>query len=278
MILCAAGLIYYLVRWTQGESWRDFGLAALFAFAGTWTRYEGWALAAVASVIVPIVTRSRRAASTVLFIGAAVLGPMLWMVFNMVYFDDPLMFAYGIGSAQSISAGKAFGTAGKLWDSVVRYFIDVAYSLSPGVLWLGVAGFVFALSLLRRRNWRPALVVVACGVTLFGFYVLNLYTNNVSILLPGVVEDDLQSTYNVRYGSIMAAAIPLFATLYVFMIWREVERRRVFATVVQPDRKIVVGGSTTVGPRVDFFLARFVGIGRSSKAYGFGKRRDRAQR
>ena len=232
MILCAAGLIYYLVRWTQGESWRDFGLAALFAFAGTWTRYEGWALAAVASVIVPIVTRSRRAASTVLFIGAAVLGPMLWMVFNMVYFDDPLMFAYGIGSAQSISAGKAFGTAGKLWDSIVRYFIDVAYSLSPGVLWLGVAGFVFALSLLRRRNWRPALVVVACGVTLFGFYVLNLYTNNVSILLPGMVEDDLQSTYNVRYGSIMAAAIPLFATLYVFMIWREVERRRAFALLM----------------------------------------------
>ena len=57
MILCAAGLVYYLVRWIQDESWIDFALAALFMFAGTWTRYEGWALAAAATVLVPIVTR-----------------------------------------------------------------------------------------------------------------------------------------------------------------------------------------------------------------------------
>ena len=49
MILCATGLVYYLVRWIQDENWRDFALAALFAFAGTWTRYEGWAMAAAAT-------------------------------------------------------------------------------------------------------------------------------------------------------------------------------------------------------------------------------------
>ena len=48
MIFCSTGLLYYLVRWTQEEMWSDLALAALFAFGGTWTRYEGWALAAVA--------------------------------------------------------------------------------------------------------------------------------------------------------------------------------------------------------------------------------------
>src|SRR6267142_6087580 len=57
MILCAAGLVYYLVRWIQDEGWRDLALAAVFVLAGTWTRYEGWALAAAATVIIPIVTR-----------------------------------------------------------------------------------------------------------------------------------------------------------------------------------------------------------------------------
>src|SRR5215469_10619423 len=52
-ILCATGLLYYLVRWAQSEDWKDFGLAALFVFAGAWTRYEGWALAAMAIVVFP---------------------------------------------------------------------------------------------------------------------------------------------------------------------------------------------------------------------------------
>src|SRR5204862_4177840 len=145
---------------TQGESWRDFGLAALFAFAGTWTRYEGWALAAAASVIVPIVTRSRRAASTVLFIGAAVLGPMLWMLFNMVYFDDPLMFAYGIGSAQNYARAQ-FPAAGKSWNSFATYFIDVSYCLNSAVVWIGVAGLILSLVFISRRYWRPTIVLVA---------------------------------------------------------------------------------------------------------------------
>src|SRR5215470_7546156 len=130
MVLCAAGLLYYLIQWTREERWKDLGLAGLFAFAGTWTRYEGWALAAMACLIVPIVTRRNRLTSTILFMGAACVGPLLWMVYNMVYFDDPLMFTYGAGSALVNDTGKVFGTAGNLQASFERYFIDVAYSIN----------------------------------------------------------------------------------------------------------------------------------------------------
>lgn len=231
-IFCAAGLIYYLVCWTQDETWRDLALAALFAFAGTWTRYEGWALAAAACVIVFVVTRTRRIAATILFTGAAVLGPMLWMLYNLVYFDDPLMFTYGIGSALINDAGKSLGTSGKWLESFMRYFIDIAYSLNPGVLWLAFGGFAFALLLLRHRSWRSTFVIVTSSVAMFAFYVLNLYKGNISILLPGVVPNDLQSTYNVRYGTVMAATIPLFASLFVCIVWRQVERRRAFALLM----------------------------------------------
>lgn len=240
MIFCATGLLYYLIRWTQEEEWKDFALAGVFAFAGTWTRYEGWALAAGACLVIAIVTRRRRLESTILFTGAACLGPMLWMLFNMIYFDAPLMFLIGTGSAQADKTGKAFGTAGNLWESCVRYFIDVAYALNSGVVWLAIAGLAFSIFLLRHRNWRPTLVMVMGCASVFAFYVLNLYTNNISILLPGVVKDDLESTYNVRYGTVMAATVPLFAALFIFFIWRQVERRRAFALlmlapVVLPD-------------------------------------------
>jgi hypothetical protein len=232
VIFCSAGLLYYLVRWTRDESWSNLAWAALFALGCTWTRYEGWALAAMACLIVSIVTRRRRIVSTILFTGGAVLGPMLWMLFNMIYFDDPLMFAYGIGSAQANNTGKAFGTAGKAIESFMRYFIDVAYGLNPGVVWLAVGGFAVALLMLRRRDWRPTFVLLAGSAALFGFYVLNLHTGNISILLPGITPDDLQSTYNVRYGTIMASTVPLFAGLLVYFVWQQVERRRAVALLM----------------------------------------------
>jgi hypothetical protein len=142
------------------------------------------------------------------------------------------MFAYGIGSAQSDKTGKTFGSAGALADSVIRYFIDVAYSLNPGVLWLAVGGIAFSLLLLRSRSWRPTLVMLAASGAMFSYYVLNLYTGSVSILLPGMVREDLQSTLNVRYGTVMAATVPLFAGLFVFVVWRQVERRRVAALLM----------------------------------------------
>jgi hypothetical protein len=74
--------------------------------------------------------------------------------------------------------------------------------------------------------------MVAGCASMFGFYVLNLYTNNIAILLPGLVKDDLESTYNVRYGTIMAATVPLFAAFFVFFIWRQVERHRAFAVLM----------------------------------------------
>jgi hypothetical protein len=233
LIFCAAGVVYYLVRWTHGEQWRDLALAALFTFGATWTRYEGWALAAAACIVVSIVTQQRRIVSTILYMGGAVLGPMLWMLFNMFYFDDPLMFAYGIGSAQVNNTGKTFGTTGKFIESAVRYFVDVAYCVNPGVLWLALGGLGFAFVIVvRHPNWRPTFVIVALCLTLFGFYALNLYTGNISILLPGITKDDPQSTYNVRYGTIMASTMPLFAALFVFLIWHQVERRRVVALLM----------------------------------------------
>ncbi len=228
MILCATGLVYYLVRWIQDENWRDFALAALFAFAGTWTRYEGWAMAAAAILLVPIVTRKRRIASSIIFAGAAVAGPLLWMVYNLVYFEDPLKFFYGMGSAEDYARTKFF-TAGQAWDSAALYFMDAAYCLNPAVIWLGIAGVILSIVFIGRRYWRPTVVLVASCFTVFSFYALTLYLNIVPITMPGMLKDDPQSVINVRYGSVMAATMPLFAALFIFAIWRQVERRRVFS-------------------------------------------------
>ena len=232
MVFCATGLLYYLLRWTQDESWTSFAMASLMVFAGTLTRYEGWAIAAATLVLIPFLAGERRAASTVLFAGAACAGPMLWMLFNMVYFDDPLMFAYGIGSAQAYATGNTFPAAGHLWNSIVTYFVDTAYCVNPGVLWLGIGGLAVRFALAGRRNWKPMLILASGSAAFFVFYVFNLYSNIVPILMPGMLKDNPESIYNVRYGAVMAATIPVFAAYFLFVVIRKVEQRRAFSLLI----------------------------------------------
>ena len=232
MILCITGLLYYLLRWIRHQLWKDLAFAALFAFAGTWTRYEGWAIAAAAVVLMPIITRNYRTASSIIFAGAAVAGPMLWMLFNLVYFEDPLTFAYGIGSAQAYASQTKYLTAGSWADSAVLYFMDSAYCLNPVLVWIGVGGIIVSLIFIRRDYWRPTIVLLAGCLTIFLFYTFNLYFNIVPITMPGMLKNDPQSVMNVRYGAVMAAAIPQFAALFVLFILRQIERRRVFSLLL----------------------------------------------
>ena len=232
MVFCATGLLYYLVRWVRTEAWRDFGLAALFTFAGTWTRYEGWALAASAIVLIPILARKQRVAASIIFAGAAVTGPMLWMLFNLVYFDDPLIFTFGAGSAQQYASQVKFATAGKWFDSAVLYFTDTAYCLNPALIWLGIGGIILSIVVFGFRQWRSTTVLAAGCFTIFAFYTLSLYLNVIPLALPGMFKDDPQSIINVRYGSVMAATLPVFAASFVFSVWRHVQRRRAFSLVL----------------------------------------------
>jgi hypothetical protein len=230
MILCAAGLTCYLVRWSQTQEWKPFGLACLMALAGTLTRYEGWTIAGAAILLVALLARAQRAAATILFAGAAATGPMLWMVFNMVYFDDPLFFTYGRGSARDYAmehffrTGRSFATAGSWMESFGTYFVSVAYCLNSTVLWLGIGGMLYIWTR-GTREWRSAVVP-------FGFYVYNLYTNTIPILMPDLIASEAESIYNVRYGAVMAAAIPILAASFLDLILRQVHHHRAYSLLL----------------------------------------------
>src|SRR5437762_3118878 len=101
--------------------------------------------------------------------------------------------------------------------------------LCPAVIWLGIGGVILSLVFVGHRYWRPTVVLVASCFTVFSFYALTLYLNMIPITMPGMLKDDPHSVMNVRYGSVMAATMPLFASLFIFAIWRQVQRRRAFS-------------------------------------------------
>src|SRR5690606_10823290 len=93
------------------DHWREGGEDRLLLGAGAWTalavgsRYDGWFFAAVAAVAVLAI--SRRLGPVLRFVALPAVVVAAWLVFNAVYFGDPLEFQRGIWSAASQQATLA---------------------------------------------------------------------------------------------------------------------------------------------------------------------------
>ena len=237
MIAFAAGLTYFLISWQHTERWQPLAWAALMAFCGTLTRYEGWAIGAASVGLVFLLAYERRVITTILYAGAFVTGPMLWMIYNMFYFDDPLAFTYGRGSAKDYSlqhflqTGRPYATAGSWTDSLSAYFSNVAYCINPIVMWLAIAGIVLSWLVVNRYVRRVNMVLFTMTAVPFAFYVYNLYSNTVPIIMPGLLENDPDGVINVRYGMGMAATLPVYAALLLQFVFTMAERHRTVAFV-----------------------------------------------
>jgi hypothetical protein len=143
--------------------------------------------------------------------------------------------SYGRGSARDyaqeyfFSTGKTFATAGSWVDSFRAYLADVAYCVHPIVLWFALAGITAALFVRNKDVRRMNAVLFTLTVVPFAFYVYNLYANMVPILMPGLVENEPDSIFNVRYGTIMAATLPVYAGLLLQFVLAVSQHRRGFA-------------------------------------------------
>jgi len=125
------GAVFHLTRWMRTLEARELLWGALFVFFGTLTRYEGWALLMAALVAVAVWARlaDRRhkspRANLMLFASVACYGLVLWFLYNLIIFHDPLYFLHSDYSAQAINGGQAkFGllaTKGSVWNSMVTY-------------------------------------------------------------------------------------------------------------------------------------------------------------
>ena len=92
---------------------RDLLWGALFVFCATLTRYEGWALLATSVLVVGVWAslNDRRQkspqANLVLFAMISSYGIVLWLLYNLIIFHDPLYFLHSAYSAQAINEAQA---------------------------------------------------------------------------------------------------------------------------------------------------------------------------
>jgi hypothetical protein len=187
--------------------------AGLFSCAASMTRYEGWALIPVVSVIFLLTQGWRRA---LVFGAVASLAPLYWLGHNWVYFGNALEFYNGPYSNMMINRGSYPGEHD--WSTALLYYRSAVRLCSGwGLLILGIAGMGAAL--LRRAWWAVAILVVPPA-----FFVLSMHSSNTPIFMPHLWPN---SYYNTRYG---LAALPLLAFAGAALVAMVPDRFRAMGT------------------------------------------------
>jgi len=224
-LLWAVLVVYGLFRfWETGRVGALIG-AAVAAFLGTLTRYDGWFLLPFATLFVICARRqpwAERLRHGALFAAIAGAGPALWLLHNALRFGNPIEFYNGPYSAQAIYAhqlattGFPYPTEGSVLVSARYYLEDMKLVIGPWLLELAVLGLVAWAAEARERARRSAALVLLVALP---FYVQSMAHAAVPIYVPTLFP---HTYYNLRYGLEM---LPAVAVLSSFLIAPRLKRR-----------------------------------------------------
>jgi hypothetical protein len=216
------GAAYHLTRWTRTAAYRDLLLAAIMVAGATLTRYEGWALFVVALVIVSVWTQRfhpgahRLQANLVLYTAVAGYGIVLWFLYNLIIFHDPLQFlhsSFSSGAQQtSLAASGLLPTSGSLPVSGLTYMWDVIDVVGMAMVVVGLIGVVVAV--FSRRNRPRSLAMLSFLAAPVAFNIVSLWLGQSTLRVPQVAPFGL---WNDRYGLM---ALPLLAMGAALLVQR----------------------------------------------------------
>jgi hypothetical protein len=200
-----------------------------FCLAGAClTRYDGWLLAVVISVLAGLVAwragvpGSWHEVRKLTILAAA--APVFWLAYNAAVYRNPLEFANGPYSARAIEQRTAIpGTPPHPGTHnlpvAFRYFFKSAkLNLSPvsgnwQIYWVSALLLGTAIALLFLRMVSPLLVLWIP----VPFYMLSIAYSGVPIFVPRWWPF---SYYNVRYGIEMLPAFAVFAAVAAYGLLR----------------------------------------------------------
>ncbi len=238
--------VLLLVRWRAALDARPDGSRHLWPlmlvlFAAAWTRYDGWILGFGIWFWMALALQRRRALFQLRFVLASfalLAAPVLWMLYNAIYFGDWLDFLRGPYSAAAIEARTSGGAIPphpgwhNPWVSGIFFWhCSTGDAFARGFLGAFLLLLaLFGLTLLLRLGWmnqtrpgthaddttphRAALVGTLLLWFPLPFYAYSVAWGSVPIFLPDWWP---HSWYNTRYGMEL---LPAFAfTLGFALDW-----------------------------------------------------------
>jgi hypothetical protein len=221
MFVTMLAAVYGLVCWAQAD--RDSPLrhlcllgAGTAALACGLTRYEGWMLTAVLTVVVVLGALPRRRSLTrrdwdhaegqgIAFAILGAAAPAGWMLWNWMIFGSPLAFQTGEFAKPSnwVNAGEK--AVHHWWVALRTYSIATVDNVTGPIVIVALLGLVAYAW--RTRLSRESLPVLALLV-MFPMFVVMLENGERPLHVPQYYHGGF---YNVRFGLVMELPASLLA-------------------------------------------------------------------
>lgn len=224
---------YYLTA--KEENTKYLLVLGLIGFLQVLTRYDGWFVIGIQALIIAahemVVVRStftHMLGKLFIFGTPVAFGIGLWLIWNLLIFNNPLYFAFGPYSAHSqqevfANTGELI-TKGNILASIQTYGNAMLHNVGAYMLALAVAAIgVFVLSKQIALSVFSKLLFVAFLAAPILFNVLALLLGfSIIFTPPFVLEQSLINQgpwFNIRYGLL---ALPFVAVLVgLFAAWRK---------------------------------------------------------
>lgn len=186
-------------------------LSALFAFAATLSRYDGWFLVMVELAILSYLyitqTKERKTleGKSILFGTLAGFGILLWLIWDWLILGDPFYFKNSPFSANSQQQGWL--SRGEL-PAFNNLPLSIGYYTVTSVANIGVIASLLAVLgmviFLFDQKINDRLFILFLLAVPFIFYVVTLYIGQSIIFIPELTPSSFEwNLFNVRYGIMM---------------------------------------------------------------------------
>lgn len=214
LIATMTAAAFELLSWYQNQKLLHLIQSSFFVMLATLIRYDGWFLFLMMAGLITIYSYKKlgfKAAEGrfLFFATLGGLGIILWFLWNLVIFKDPLYFIYGEYSAYAqqlqLSEAGVLATKGNFLFSLKVYLYALAYNSNTFLLLLGFVGSI--IFFLDKKIIVPVkLASIALFAPLF-FNILALYMGQSVLFIQGLSGN---TWFNVRYGLVMMPAVAIF--------------------------------------------------------------------
>lgn len=218
--------IWAYIAYVQQDDPKYLFVMGLFGFLQVLTRYDGWFVVGIEGLLVLAYEWwiKRRGwwegvGKAAVFGLPVAFGMGLWLLWNLLIFEDIFFFALGPYSARAQQAHletiSGLVTKHSWWYSSLSYLLTSAHNVGSLVLASGAVGMLAYFFQKTRDEIKLKLLITLFILTPIVFNVLALYLGFSVISIPEVnsgIDGDLSKQwFNVRYGIL---ALP-FAAIYI---------------------------------------------------------------
>lgn len=214
LIATMTAAVYELLCWFENDKLLNLLKAAFWIMLSTLNRYDGWFLFVFSIAIIALYLLKKKGykateGTIILFCSLGGLGIVLWMLWNLAIFGDPLFFAFGPYSARAqqmqLEEAGVLPTKGDWLFSMKVYLYALAYNSNAFISIVGAIGSIMLW--FDKKIKTPLKIASSALLAPLLFNILALYLGHSVLYIQGLSGN---TWFNVRYGIMMMPSIAIF--------------------------------------------------------------------